>query len=443
MDKNMDKNTDNQDLNQNSVETEQSNDSQIYSTTNLTRKKSHKKRKITCAILLIISLIGFFTVSFWGLTVLSNTKQTINKTYEKTKVKKLRNVSDVLKEGKPFSILLLGTDTGAKNRSYKGRTDTMIIATINPKSEKVTLTSIPRDSQVKIIGSNVPFAKINAAYTYDGIDGSIRTVQHMLHVPIDFYILVDMEGLIKLVDALGGVTVTPPLTFTYESCHVVKGQKITLKGTPALDYARMRYDDPEGDYGRQKRQKQIISAIIKKSLSTTTITQYKKILKTIEHNVKTDLTYDDMMTIVSDYTDAGKSIKSYTVQGVGAMINGSSYQVVSPAEKKKNSDRIRKALDLKPSNKSFYTSFAGGNYGNYAPAPSPTVPAKPAARPEPNEEVVVEKPKTKPVTPQPVKPQPQPVKPEPVKPVVPKPDPVKPQPSKPAQDSQAVVVNPT
>ncbi|KRL38942.1 LytR family transcriptional regulator [Liquorilactobacillus uvarum DSM 19971] len=281
-------------------------------------------------------------------------KETINKTFKQTNVKKSRNVSQVLKDKKPFSVLLLGTDTGDLGRSDKGRTDTIIIATVNPQTKRATLTSIPRDTQVKISGSENAYDKINSAYTIGGTAAAVKTVQNTLHVPIDFYLLVNMGGLRKIVDALGGVTVTPQLTFKYSYANVVKGKTVKLNGQEALAYSRMRYSDPEGDYGRQKRQKQIITAIANKAASTASLANYKKILSTIEDNMQTDMTYDDMLTVETNYKSAANSIKSYVLQGTDATLDGLSYQVVSAKEKKKISNKIRAELNLKPSTKTFY-----------------------------------------------------------------------------------------
>ncbi|HIW89245.1 MAG TPA: LCP family protein [Candidatus Ligilactobacillus excrementipullorum] len=336
------------------------NDDEYYSS-NLRRhpetthqaKPNHSLRKKICAILLVVCLVVIYGGTAYASHMLHSAKNTLNDTYTKTNVKKLRDVSDVIKNKKPFSLLILGTDTGDLGRSDTGRTDTLIVATVNPAKKRVTLTSIPRDTEVRIAGSDNSYDKINTAYTIGGVSTAIKTVQNTLHVPIDYYVLVNMGGLRKIVDAVGGVTVTPPLTFKYEDANVTKGQKVKLNGKQALAYSRMRYDDPEGDYGRQKRQKQIISAIIDQAISISSITRFQELLKSIESNMQTDLTYNDMLTIVSNYKDAAKSVDSYTVHGDDAMLSGSSYQIASKEEKEKASKRIRNQLNLEPSTEEF------------------------------------------------------------------------------------------
>lgn len=316
-------------------------------------KKKHRWRKRICAVLLVVGLAVIYGGTAYGYHMLHSAKNTLNDTYTESNVKKMRNVSSVIKNKEPFSMLILGTDTGDLGRSDKGRTDTIIVATVNPEKEHVTLTSIPRDTEVKIAGSDNSYDKINTAYTIGGVSTAIKTVQNTLHVPIDYYLLVNMGGLRKIVDALGGVTVNPTLTFKYSDADVTKGKKVKLNGKQALAYSRMRYDDPEGDYGRQKRQKQVITAIIDQAISVSSITRFQDLLKSIQTNMKTDLSYEDMMTIESNYKSAGKKVDSYTLRGDNAMLGGASYQIASSSEKKKASNKIRKQLDLQPSSEKF------------------------------------------------------------------------------------------
>ena len=116
----------------------------------------------------------------------------------------------------------------------------MIVATINPQKQTAKLTSIPRDTLVDIYGSQQDEEKINAAYPLYGAKTTVKTVEHLVNIPIDYYVLLNMGGLKKMINAVGGVTVDPLLTFHYEQANVVKGHKIHLNGASALAYSRMR-----------------------------------------------------------------------------------------------------------------------------------------------------------------------------------------------------------
>ncbi|AQW21779.1 LytR family transcriptional regulator [Lentilactobacillus curieae] len=313
-------------------------------------RKSGKRKKIGWTIFIIVLLIvGGGLV--WGYGAYKNAKKTFKQTYDTASIQKSRNVSSVINKGKPLSILLLGTDTGALGRHDTGRTDTIIVATVNPKKETIHLTSIARDTRVQIPGDTVPYEKINAAYTIGGAGTTIKTVQQLLDIPIDFYAIVNMGGLEKMVNAVGGVDVKPTLTFKYGHANVKKGVKIHLNGKQALDYARMREEDPLGDYGRQVRQRQIIKDMVMKGLKITSLPRYKQILTSLKGNLKTDMSFDDMIAVRAKYGDATHHIKSQTLQGVGAMIDGISYQDVPQDELLRVSNDIRGSLGLGKSKK--------------------------------------------------------------------------------------------
>jgi anionic cell wall polymer biosynthesis LytR-Cps2A-Psr (LCP) family protein len=114
----------------------------------------------------------------------------------------------------------------------------------------------------------------------------------------------------------------------------------------ALAYARMRHEDTTGDYGRQKRQQQVIKSIVKNALSIGTLTRLQTLLDSVSSNMRTNLTIDDMMSIFSNYRDTAKNMVSATLQGQDAWIGDGAYQVPTSAELQKVSDNIRTALGL-------------------------------------------------------------------------------------------------
>ncbi|GAX00877.1 LCP family glycopolymer transferase [Secundilactobacillus silagei] len=332
--------------------------------------KTHKKHRGLLWSILIVVLILLTGGIAYGYHAYNEAKKTFNTTFQAGQTNKLRNVDSVIKEGKPFSILLMGTDTGALGRNDVGRTDTMIVATINPKKETAYLTSIPRDTRVQVKGDTQPYEKINAAYTIGGAAGSVSTVEKLLDIPIDFYAIVNMGGLEKMVNAVGGVDVVPPMTFHYGNANVVKGKKIHLNGKEALDYSRMREEDPLGDYGRQKRQRQVLQKLVVKGVGITSIPRYKQILTSLNGNMKTDMTFNDMLTIRTKYGNASHHIKSQTLQGQDAMIDGISYQVAPLSELQKVSHNIRRTLDLNDSTKLTSSSTDTGDDSQYTSSTS-------------------------------------------------------------------------
>lgn len=302
-------------------------------------KKWHPWRWVVCAVIALLLVV--FGVKKWY-----TAKNAVDSIFDSARIQKARDVSSELKHGKPISILLLGTDTGALGRNYRGRTDTMIVATLNPKKKKMTLTSIPRDTVMSIPGySSYSPSKINSAYDFGGAKTAIRAVQKLLNVPIDYYGLINMGGLEKIVDGVGGIDVTPKLTFKYGNADVKKGVKIHLDGKAALDYSRMRYDDPKGDYGRQTRQRQVLMAILRKSDSITALLN-QNFLNSLQKQTKTDLTFNELLALSSNYRVSTHHLKSTHLQGEGITINGGSYEYVPQKERQRVTNFIRDALDL-------------------------------------------------------------------------------------------------
>lgn len=250
---------------------------------------------------------------------------------------------------KPISILVLGVDQGLEGRHDQGNSDTIILVTVNPATKKATMTSIPRDTLTEILGETSSQSyymfKVNSAYQFGGSSGSVKTVSAMLNVPINYYVEVNMKALKSLVNALGGVDVDVPFSFSYDWCDFHKGKQ-HLDGRHAIAYARMRYDDPRGDYGRQLRQRQIIQAVVKKGMSVNGLANYQKLLKAFAKYVKTNLTFGDMTSLAINYRSAASNISSGYIQGHDATISGTSVQIASTKELQKWSNKLRKSLGL-------------------------------------------------------------------------------------------------
>ena len=304
------------------------------------QRKNQKRRKIIYTILLaIVSVI--IAVAAYAWSRISKAEDAI---HQKVETVQLRDKE--LTDDSSFSVLLLGIDNGAYGRDTEvGRSDTMLLVTVNPKQKKTTMISIPRDSYTEIIAYGT-FDKINHAYAFGKEQFSINSVQNMLNVPIDYYVTVDMQGLMGLVDAVGGLEITPVLTFTYEEESFIEGVTRHVDGEAALRYARMRYDDPEGDTGRQKRQQYVIQKLVEKLLSLGSVTKYEEILKTLENSVRTNFTVEKLFQIAQTHKEALQHFESDTINGDGAMIGGIYYFVIPEAEKIRVSNVIRKSLDL-------------------------------------------------------------------------------------------------
>lgn len=314
----------------------------VLSRVELNKEKHSKKKPIRIIIAVVLVLV--LGLGAYAGSVYFKAKNAFDKTYDpKNAVKQ-----DSFSGKEPFNILLLGTDTGAFGRKeVRGNSDTMIIVTVNPAKKKLSLMSIPRDTMARMIGTeSFSVHKINAAYNIGGAKMAMQTTSKVLNVPIKYYISMNMGGMRKIVDGVGGVTVTPPLTFTYDGYTFTKGKKVHLNGSQALAYSRMRYDDPKGDYGRQLRQREVIMSVLEHAMSFSTLKNLDSILGSVSTSLRTNLTFDSMVKISKNYRKCTQNMSNDYLHGVGAMIGDASYQVMSDKELQRTSNIVRNDLGL-------------------------------------------------------------------------------------------------
>lgn len=315
----------------------------------------HRRRRFWRWFWLVIVILVVAGGLFAGY-VYKNLRDTTDNMYtpvaKTSKSNNGRNLDKLLSEKKPINILLLGIDTGAYGRHWKNsRTDTMMMMSINPKKKTTRITSVPRDMKVTLPDyKNVSPIKINSAYTLGGVEETIKTLDKYYSVPIDGYILINMGGLEKAINQVGGVTVTSPLTFSNKGYHFVEGKTYHMMGKEALAFAQLRHGDPNQDYGRQERDRRIIVGLLQKSVSVKTLLN-KDFLDSISKQMQTDLTMNQMYHIGVDYRKATQNQQTDHAQGVSKMISNKRFgdmevEVVSKKERQRISDDIRQSLEL-------------------------------------------------------------------------------------------------
>ncbi|WP_458103340.1 LCP family glycopolymer transferase [Enterococcus faecalis] len=299
------------------------------------------KGKKIFAIIFGIILVLFLAVVGMGAKLYWDVSKSMDKTYETVERSKKSQVN--LNNKEPFSVLLLGIDTGDDGRVEQGRSDTTIVATVNPRDKQTTLVSLARDTYVDIPGQGKQ-DKLNHAYAFGGASLTMDTVENYLNIPINHYVSINMAGLKELVNAVGGIEVNNNLTFSQNGYDFTIG-KISLDGEQALSYSRMRYEDPNGDYGRQERQRKVIEGIVQKVLSLNSVSNYQEILTAVSDNMKTDLSFDDMKKIALDYRSAFGKVKQDQLQGTGFMQDGVSYQRVDEQELNRVQQELKNQLN--------------------------------------------------------------------------------------------------
>lgn len=311
-------------------------------------------------LLMFFSLLAVTTIGLgaYGLTILNQSTNSLSKTY-----KGIGDENNVIAENKPMTILLMGVDTGSGSREdqWVGNSDTMILVTVNPQTSETTIMSLERDILTNITqdGETVQ-AKLNAAYAQGGAELAIKTIQDLMNIHIDRYAMINMKGLVQLVDKVGGITVNNPFDFDISieenepeyTAKIPPGRQ-EIDGEQALVYSRMRYQDPEGDYGRQKRQREVIEKIIKKVLTLDGLSNYQGIIEAVSDNMQTNISLDtNSLMQLMGYRDALKNIRMEQLKGEDATLaDGGSYQIVTSEHLLKMQNILRKSLGLSPVSK--------------------------------------------------------------------------------------------
>ncbi|ETI69172.1 polyisoprenyl-teichoic acid--peptidoglycan teichoic acid transferase TagU [Neobacillus vireti] len=302
-------------------------------------KKNRKWLKVTGIVLLVL-IIGAGAYAFTVYKSLKNAVTTMHEPIDRKQSDK-RQEPVSFKDKNPFTVLMLGVDERPGDR---GRSDTMIVLAVNPNNKSVKMLSIPRDTRTEIVGKGKD-DKINHAYAFGGVPMSMDTVENFLDIPIDYYMKVNMEGFKDIVDAVGGITVQNNLDFTQDKIHFAKGE-INLNGTEALAFTRMRKQDPNGDFGRQGRQRQIIQGVIKEGASVSSLANFSDIFTALGKNVKTNLSFDDLIDIQKNYKDAGSNIQQMEIKETGTKIDKIYYGLVSAEEKQRVQSELKAQLEI-------------------------------------------------------------------------------------------------
>lgn len=230
----------------------------------------------------------------------------------------------------PFTMLLLGSDARADDPDMGARTDTIILVRVDPLQNIISMVSIPRDTKIQLPG--VGTAKFNAAYSYGGPSGTIAAVKELCGVDIDHYAEINFEGLVGLVDAIGGIDVYVDETVDDPDAGaiVIPAGEQHLDGAAALTFSRSRaYVD--GDFTRVSNQRKVIEAIVHKGLEAPATELYGLVkasaaFLTTDSGMDVDFIYSlaDQIRHNNDYP---VTLYTATIPATTATENGVSYVI--------------------------------------------------------------------------------------------------------------------
>ncbi|MCB8967104.1 MAG: LCP family protein [Ardenticatenaceae bacterium] len=231
-----------------------------------------------------------------------------------------------MEDSNRINILAMGIDR-RPGEPFVSRTDSIMVVSVDPTTEKISILSIPRDLYVVIPGYGRD--RINTAFVYGstgnnpagGASLSMQTVEYNLGITIDHYVLVDFSAVINGVDALGGIDVYvpydindptfPDMNYGYDPLYIPAGQHL-FDGTTALKYARTRHSD--NDFFRAQRQQQVVLAVRDKALSlgiSGLLTRAPILYQQLEQGIRTDLTLEEMVRIATTISEIpGENIRN-------------------------------------------------------------------------------------------------------------------------------------
>ena len=231
-----------------------------------------------------------------------------------------------------FNIYISGIDTYG-SISTVSRSDVNLILTVNMNTHKILMTETPRDAYVKIPdGGADQYDKLTHAGIY-GVETSEKTLENLYGITIDYYARLNFDSFLKLIDALGGITVYNDQAFTalMNKKEYPVGNIELTSGEDALAFVRERYSLEHGDYDRGNNQMKVIQAILNKMTSLKSVSNYSTIISNVQDSIQTDMKLDTMMKLVNGQLDSGEkfTVTSQEVTGTGSTGELTSYAMPS------------------------------------------------------------------------------------------------------------------
>lgn len=231
------------------------------------------------------------------------------------------------------TFLVLGVDPDGEF----GRADSMVVVSYDPGEQRLAMLSIPRDTWTRIPGHG--YDKINHAYAYGGQELAVDTVERLLGIDIDHWVTLSFSGFMEVIDAVGGVEINVDKRLYYEDpvdyrmgedglvIDIQPGLQL-MDGKTALKYSRFRAD-AEGDFGRMRRQQEVIQALMKKAITPAIIGRVPQLIPATYSTVGTDLTVAEMLKLAATGREAlARPLVTGATGGQARILNGVYYLVV-------------------------------------------------------------------------------------------------------------------
>lgn len=316
--------------------------------------KGSSKLSFFLKITLILATSLVICATTYAVYLTKKAEQAANNAYEKIENREISDKRETKVEplNDNISVLFIGVDDSETRGqgADRSRSDALMLATLNNKTKTMKLLSIPRDSYVYI-----PYSrsndKINHAHAKGGTLATIETVEELFDIPVDYYVRMNFNAFIDVVDALGGIEVEVPYDlleqneFDQKTISLKAGLQ-ELNGSEALALARTRKKD--SDIERGKRQQEIIKAIAAKAASFSSISKYDDVLDAVGDNMKTDMTFSEMKSVFSYFSQGIPRIDTLTLKGYDDWSSGPYYYKLDEEELEETKHILQSHLGILP-----------------------------------------------------------------------------------------------
>lgn len=298
------------------------------------KKNKVKKRKSSSKLILTLKILGILALSFiicsatYAIYLAKKTEHAMNESYQELEGKTTTAKNTITDN---ISVLFIGVDDSEKRGqgADKSRSDALVLATLNNKEKSIKLVSIPRDSYVYI-----PYVgyedKITHAHAYGGDLATVETVENLFDLPIDYYVRMNFDAFVDVVDALGGIDLDVDIPYAFTEMDEKDHKSIQLKpgyqhlnGTQALALARTRKHD--SDIMRGKRQQDILKAIAQKAASVSSLSKYDDVIEAVGNNMKTNMTFKTLKGFISYISEGVPQIDSLLLDGTDGRNDNGAY----------------------------------------------------------------------------------------------------------------------
>ncbi|MGI2327471.1 LCP family protein [Planococcus sp. YIM B11945] len=319
------------------------------------RKTKSSRKRMAIKVILTLAVSLLICGSAYGIYLIKKAENAADGAFESLKDREMSELREEKVEPlhDDISILFIGVDNSEQRgqSDTNTRSDALVLATLNNEEKSVKLVSIPRDTYTYIPDAGHE-DKITHAYGYNGPSSTIESVEELLDVPVDYYMRMNFDAFIDIVDALGGIKAEVPYDLKEQdendqknAIELKKGIQ-HLDGSQALALARTRHYD--NDIERGKRQQMILQSIMDKALSAGSITKYGNVIEVVGDNMKTNLTFNDMQAFF-EYAKGGKpNVETLTVDGFDDMSTGVYYWKLNEESLVEVQDILQSHLGLKP-----------------------------------------------------------------------------------------------